>query len=103
VPVIGTFARAKNGGWEGTIRTFATAMKVRFVPNDDRDTDASPNFLVLCEQSELGAAWVRRSNAGAHEFLSVQFDDPMFDRPVNAALFYGEGADRAQLVWTRKG
>ena len=70
--IIGTFSRAKTGGWEGKIRMLSAAMAARFVPNDNRESEAAPHFRVLSDSSELGAAWVRRSGADNTEFLSVQ-------------------------------
>jgi excisionase family DNA binding protein len=61
VAVIGTFARPKDGGWEGTIRTLSMTAKARFVPNDNRETTAAPDYRVLCGTSDLGAAWMRRA------------------------------------------
>jgi uncharacterized protein (DUF736 family) len=102
MPIIGTFNKAKAGGWEGKIRMLSAAMTARFVPNDNRDSEASPHFRLLSECSELGAAWVRRTGADNTEFLSVQLDDPTFERPISAALFYSESGERAHLVWNRR-
>jgi uncharacterized protein (DUF736 family) len=45
---------------------------------------------------------VRRSGADNTEFLSVQLDDPTFERPISAALFYADNGERAHLVWNRR-
>jgi uncharacterized protein (DUF736 family) len=100
--IIGTFSKAKTGGWEGKIRMLSAVMSARFVPNHKRETDAAPNLRLLSDCSELGAAWVRRSGADNTEFLSVQLDDPTFERPISAALFYADGGERAHLVWHRR-
>ena len=50
--VIGTFTPAKDGGWTGSIRTLTINMKVRLVPNDNRDNDNAPAFRV--DQTEDG-------------------------------------------------
>ena len=100
--IIGTFSKAKTGGWEGKIRMLSAVLSARFVPNDNRESDAAPHFRLLSDCSELGAAWVRRSGADNQEFLSVQLDDPTFYRPISAALFYAEDGERAQLVWNRR-
>lgn len=100
--IIGTFSRAKTGGWEGKIRMLSAAMSARFVPNDNRESEAAPHFRLLSDCSELGAAWVRHSGADNTEFLSVQLDDPTFDRPISAALFYADNGERAHLVWNRR-
>ena len=100
--VIGAFTRAKDGGWQGKIGTLSNTLKARFVPNDDRRSDAAPDFHIVSAQCDFGAAWVRRSGVDNQEFLSVQLDDPTLERPISAALFYAESGDRAQLVWNRR-
>jgi uncharacterized protein (DUF736 family) len=100
MPVIGAFTRAKDGGWQGTIRTLSNTVKARFVPNDDRRTDSAPDFHIVSAQCDLGAAWVRRK-ADQSEYLSVQLDDPVLQRPISAALFYSTGEPAANLVWRR--
>lgn len=98
--IIGAFTRAKDGGWQGTIRTLSNTLKARFIPNDDRRSDAAPDFHIVSAQCDLGAAWVRRK-ADHTEYLSVQLDDPGFARPISAALFYSAGDPDANLVWRR--
>jgi uncharacterized protein (DUF736 family) len=98
--IIGAFTRGKDSGWQGTIRTFSNTLKARFVPNDDRASDTAPHFHVVTAQCELGAAWLRRKSDHT-EYLSVQFDDPAFAKPISAALFYSDDTDAAQLVWNR--
>jgi uncharacterized protein (DUF736 family) len=98
--VIGAFTRAKDGGWQGTIRTLSNTLKARFIPNDDRRSDAAPDFHIVSAQCDLGAAWVRRK-ADQSEYLSVQLDDPAFPRPIAAALFYSADDLAANLVWRR--
>lgn len=98
--VIGTFSRAKDGGWQGSIRTLSSTLKARFVPNDDRRSEQSPDFHVVSAHSDLGAAWLRR-RADTTEYLSVQLDDPMLPRPIAAALFYDADEADASLVWKR--
>jgi len=98
--VIGAFCRAKDGGWQGTIRTLTNTLKARFVPNDDRRSDTAPDFHIVSAQCDLGAAWVRRK-ADQTEYLSVQLDDPAFARPISAALFYSVDDPGANLVWRR--
>lgn len=98
--VIGAFTRAKDGGWQGTIRTLSNTLKARFIPNDDRRSEAAPDFHVVTAQCDLGAAWMRRK-ADHTEYLSVQLDDPAFPRPISAALFYLADEPTANLVWRR--
>ena len=101
--VIGTFTKSKDGGWEGSIRTLSMTTKVRFVPNDNRETATAPDFRVLCGTSELGAAWARRAGSGEQrEYLSVQLDDPSLPGPISAALFTSDDSQGANLIWNRR-
>jgi uncharacterized protein (DUF736 family) len=100
MPIIGSFTRAKDGGWQGSIRTLSNSLKARFIPNDDRRSEQAPDFFVVSAQSELGAAWIRQK-ADRTEYLSVQLDDPMLPHPIAAALFYRPDAADASLVWRR--
>jgi uncharacterized protein (DUF736 family) len=100
--VIGNFTRGKDGGWEGTIRTLSATVRARFVPNDDRSNSAAPDFHITTAKCELGAAWIRRRADRPAEYLSVQLDDPAFEKPLSAALFYNDDASSAQLVWNRR-
>ena len=101
--VIGTFALAKNGGWTGSIRTLTINMKVRLVPNDNRDNDNAPAFRVFAGRSHIGEAWAARSNSKTpKDYLRVRLDDPSWPDPINAALFQSDDGNGAQLVWSRR-
>lgn len=101
--IIGTLAPTKDGGWAGTIRTLTIDVKVRFVPNDNRDSDRAPDFRVFAGRSELGAAWRERtSGENPREYLSVRLDDPNLPEPLSAAMFESPSGDSGQLVWNRR-
>ena len=100
--VIGIFMLAKDGGWTGSIRTLTIDVKVRFVPNDNRDSDDAPAFRVLVGRSRVGDAWPARSTGrGAKEYFRVLLDDPSLSAPLHAALFRSEEGNEAQLIWSR--
>lgn len=100
--VIGMFTPTKEGGWSGTIRTLTIDAKLRFVPNDNLDSDRAPAFKIFVSRSEVGAAWKARiSGTQSREYLSVLLDDPCFPEPIRAALFEEDGA--ARFVWNRRG
>ena len=101
--VIGIFTPHKDGGWIGSIRTLTIDIKVRFVPNDDRDNEQSPAFRIYAGRCDLGAAWRQRaSGESAREYLSVRLDDPSWPEPISAALFEVEEGKEARLVWNRR-
>jgi uncharacterized protein (DUF736 family) len=55
--VIGIFTPAKDGG----THTLSMNIKLRFVPNDDRDSEQAPAFRIYAGRSELRAAWRQRT------------------------------------------
>ena len=99
---IGVFHPTNEGGWAGTLRTLSLEARLRFVPNDNRATEAAPAFRIFAGDSEVGAAW-RRQSAGEQprEYLSVSLDDPAWSQPVAAALFDSSPTE-AHLVWNRR-
>ena len=88
-------------GAEPAVRPLTVNVKARIVPNDQKKSEAAPDFRVYAGKAEVGAGWKTRTNGEEpREYLSVQLDDPSFAEPVRAALFEEEGA--AYLVWNRR-
>lgn len=101
--VIGTFVPTKEGGWVGNIRTLLIDVKVRFVPNDNQANEAAPAFRVFAGDSEIGAAWRKRSSGEQpREYLSVTLQDPALPEGISAALFESSKPGEFQLVWNRR-
>src|SRR5262249_8902693 len=71
----------------------------------DKPAEKGPAYRVVAQTAlgtvEFGAAWKRKSEKG-QDFLSVSIDDPALAGALNAALFSGETAETAVLVWNRK-
>lgn len=102
--VIGVFRPAKDGGWEGEIRSLLVNLRARFTPNDDRTGACSPAFHVIAGAVRLGEAWEARWGPQRDRtFYCVSLDDPFLPGPLSLALFPREEGDVAQLVWTRPG
>jgi len=100
---IGTFTRAKDGGWTGSIHTLTINTKVRLVPNDNRDNENAPVFRVFVGQSRVGDAWAARSGGDSpKDYFRVRLDDPSLPDAISAALFQSEDGNAAQLVWNRR-
>ncbi|MES2067537.1 MAG: DUF736 domain-containing protein [Pseudomonadota bacterium] len=95
---IGSFKKI-SGELRGEIFTLALHAKaVRIVPLDNV-TGNAPSHRVLLGESEVGAAWTKRTNDD-RPYLSVKLDDPSFVAPIFAQLFEKpEGT--FDLVWTR--
>jgi uncharacterized protein (DUF736 family) len=99
---IGTFRPAKDGGWIGRIHTLTISTMLRFVPNDNRDSDGAPAFRVFVGNSRIGDAWEARFGGdNPKRYLRVKLDDPSLSAPISAALFPSEDGSAAQLAWSR--
>ena len=97
---IGTFTRAEDGSYTGTIKTLATDAKARLVPSDPASTsDKAPDLRVIVSGVEIGAAW-RRTSKDNRSYHSVKLDDPSFTAPIYANLFEGDDGEFA-LIWSR--
>lgn len=101
--VIGTFTPSKEGGWTGIIHTLTMNVKVRLVPNDNRQNENAPAFRVFVGKSRIGDAWKARSSGETpRDYLRVNLDDPSLPQPLFAALFWSAAGNEAQLVWNRE-
>ncbi|MCM8731964.1 DUF736 domain-containing protein [Hephaestia sp. GCM10023244] len=94
------FTLTKQGGWEGRILTLAIDRKVRLVPNDDRQSERSPDYIALMGWRRVGQAWKGRAQGDPpRDYLRVQFYDPTWRTPLRAALFPSQDGLTAELVW----
>jgi uncharacterized protein (DUF736 family) len=96
---IGKF-RKTGDGFEGMILTFVLrCADVRLVPNKGDQSDKAPDFQILAEGAEIGAAW-KKVGQNDRPYLSCKIDDPSFTAPVYARLVErGEG--QYDLLWAR--
>ncbi|MBK1967784.1 MULTISPECIES: DUF736 family protein [Brevundimonas] len=100
--VIGKFKPTKQGGWEGRIETLLIDRKIRFVPNDDRRNDNSPDYVVMLGWSRVGEAWKATSRGeNPRDYLRVRLNDP-WSEPKRATLFPAPDGATAELVWSRQ-
>ncbi|WP_306253768.1 DUF736 domain-containing protein [Parvularcula sp. IMCC14364] len=98
---IGTFSKTDNG-YTGTIRTMTINVKSTFVPNEKNGNDKAPDFRIYAGGAELGAAWRAFAKGdNDNQYLSVELDDPSFDKPIRAAFFEKAEEGKGVLVWSR--
>jgi len=96
---IGTFTRAEDGSYTGTIKTLSLNIKARLLPAEPSENEKAPNLRVMSGNVEIGAAWQRTSKDNT-VYHSVKLDDPSFQAPVYATLVQGEKAEH-KLIWSR--
>lgn len=101
---IDTFMPAEDGGWTGSIHTLTIDTKLRFVPNDNRDSDKASAVRVFVGQSRVGEAWEARSGGGIPKsYLRVRLDDPSLIEPISAALFPAEDGQHSTIRYDELG
>jgi uncharacterized protein (DUF736 family) len=95
---IGTFTRAEDGSYTGTIKTLSRNIKARFIPAESSQNEKAPSLRVMSGNVEIGAAWQRTSKENT-VYHSVKLDDPSFPTPIFANLVAID--DGFALVWSR--
>ena len=95
---IGSFTRAEDGSYTGTIKTLSLNVKARFLPAERSENGKAPNLRVVVGNVEIGAAWQRTSKDNTI-YHSVKLDDPSFSAPIYANLLAVD--DGYALVWSR--
>ena len=96
---IGTFTRAEDGSYTGTIKTLALNIKARLIPAEPSQNEKAPAMRVMAGNVEIGAAWQRTSKENT-VYHSVKLDDPSFTAPIYANLFEGDDGEYT-LIWSR--
>src|SRR3954465_3235342 len=95
---IGSFKKVGND-YQGEIITLQ-AKGVRIVADSSSSNNKAPSHRVFMRQTEIGAAWSKRSEEG-RDYLSLKLDDPSFNAPIYANLFDDEGGEGYTLLWSR--
>ena len=71
--IIGSFTKTENG-FTGKLETLGIKANITFQPNDGKEKDNHPDFIVLHGQAEIGVAWERSDDRG--HYISVAFEEP---------------------------
>ena len=102
MPAIGHVTRTSNGGFKGQLRTLSIKTDIAILPNDAKSSDAQPDFRVLSGETEIGAGWIRRSEASGRDYVSLSLAAPEFGpRRIYANLGRAAGGedDSFALIW----
>jgi len=71
--IIGQFSKEENI-FRGKIETLAISATITIQPNDDKEKDSHPDYIVLHGQNEIGVAWDRNDDRGY--YVSIAFEEP---------------------------
>jgi uncharacterized protein (DUF736 family) len=94
MPAIGHVARTSNGGFKGQIHTLSIKANVEIVTNENKSSDAQPDYRIFSDGTEIGAGWMRRSETSGRDYVSLSLAAPEFGpRRIYANLGRAAGGD----------
>jgi len=77
MPAIGRVTRQSDGTYKGVLATLSIRQDIQFVPNK-KAAESQPDYLVMAQDVEVGAAWWRTAISSGKEYLSISLAAPEF-------------------------
>jgi uncharacterized protein (DUF736 family) len=103
MPAIGTVTKQPNGSYTGELRTLSIRAAIEILPNRAKANDVQPDFRVSAGGVEIGAGWLRRSEASGNIYVSLSLAAPEFGpRRLYANLGRAAGQDDEDsfaIIW----
>jgi len=102
---IGYVTHRENGTYEGFLRTLTIDAPITLMPVT-KTSDKSPDYRILSNRAEVGAAWVRTAQSTGSTYVALMFDTPELGRRINANLGPASGQDDPAtfaIIWNRPG
>lgn len=91
-----------DGSLEGNLATLMVTAPIAIVPNGRKVKDSEPDYRVISRKNgfELGAGWVKTSQATGAEYISVSLSAPELGQIFcNVANAPGEDPSKKVLIW----
>jgi uncharacterized protein (DUF736 family) len=95
--IIGEFQKTENV-FKGKIKTLAIDATITLQPNDDKEKDNQPDYIILHGQNEIGVAWERTEDYGF--FISIAFEEPSLG--AGSYRLVKSGAEKTYTLLYRK-
>lgn len=102
MPTIGHVTRTSNGGFKGQLKTLSIQADIAIVVNDKKTNDVQPDYRVVSGDVEIGAGWLRRSEASGRDYVSLSLAAPEFGPRriyTNLGRSTDEDKDAFALIW----
>ena len=94
MPAIGYVTRQEDGSFKGQIRTLSIRADVDIAPNRGKSSNNQPDYRIVTNGVEIGAAWKRVSRDTGAEYISLSLAAPEFGpRKLYANLGRAAGQD----------
>jgi uncharacterized protein (DUF736 family) len=103
MPAIGRVTKAQDGSFKGQIKTLSVRADITIQPNASKTSETQPDYRVLAGDVEVGAGWLRRSEATGRDYVSLSLAAPEFG-PRRLYANLGRAADQADeeafaVIW----
>ena len=102
MPAIGRVTRQADGTFRGQLATLSIRQTIQFVKNR-KANDSQPDFVIMANDVEVGAAWWRTAVSSGKEYLSISIAAPEFgNRTLYANLGRAAGSDDEDdfaIIW----
>ncbi|WP_395336812.1 DUF736 family protein [Novosphingobium sp. BL-8H] len=102
MPAIGYVTR-DGRSFKGQLRTLSIRAEIEISPNPRKSADTHPDFRVTSSGVEVGAGWMRRSEASGNDYVSLTLAAPEFGpRRIYANLGRAAGQDDEDsfaIIW----
>src|SRR3546814_6933836 len=94
----------RNGdGFKGQLKTLSIRTDIEIVPNARKSHDRQPDYRVMANGVEVGAAWNRRSETTGNDYVSLSLAAPEFGpRRLYAHLVRAaaqDDDDASAIIW----
>ena len=94
MPAIGYVTRQEDGSFKGQLRTLSIRADIEIVPNRTKNTESQPDYRIVTNSVEVGAAWRRTSRDTGASYVSLSLAAPEFGpRKLYANLGRAAGQD----------
>jgi uncharacterized protein (DUF736 family) len=103
MPAIGYVTRNSEGGFSGNLKTLSIRASIDIIPNPSKTADTQPDFRVVSEGVEIGAAWNKVGENSGKDYVSLSLSAPEFGpRKLYANLGRAAGQaddDAFAVIW----
>ena len=73
---IGSVTRRDDGRYEGELKTLSVRADIAIVPVGDKSSPSQPDYRVLSQGIEIGAAWIRTGQISGKEYVALSIAAP---------------------------
>lgn len=101
---IANLTQKQDGSLEGTLATLSVTAPISVIPNTRKAKDNEPDYRIVSRRNgfELGAGWIRQSQNGNGDYISITLSAPEFGSIYgNIAPAPGNDPMKKVIIWNQ--